>query len=185
MDVHIKDAAGNVVVICPSDRVVEQVDRLKQFGLGFVLDQEALNAVKTETIKLIEQKAAEFHMRIVGTNDKTREMRFALNLECAKRLLAGQASISDQQMLQMQWEANQAAEHPVLKGKTLAQFAQWIVDFEKITMLGAGMIEATLIKGRALINTAQTIDEVEQVKIQLAQEAERIYQELIQNNSTP
>lgn len=185
MDVHIKDPAGNVVVICHSDRVVEQIDRLKQFGLVFVLDQEVLNAVKTETIRIIDQKAAEFHMRIVGTNDKAREMRFALNLECAKRLLAGQASVSEQQMLQMQWEANRAAEHPVLKGKTLEQFAQWIVDFEKITMLGAGVIEATLIKGRALVNAAQTVDELEQVKIQLAQEAERIYQELIQNNYTP
>lgn len=178
MDVHIKDAAGNVVVICPSDRVVDQIDRLKQFGLGFVLDQEALNAVKTETIKLIEQKANEFHALVVGTNDKNREARFALNLELAQKLIAGTATAIEQQALQMQLDANQQAGHPFLTDKTLQQFAQWIVQFKEYTTLGSALIETTLIKGRAAINAAQNIEQIEQIKAQLAQQAQAAFERL-------
>ena len=178
MDVHIKDAAGNVVVICSSDRVVEQIDRLKQFGLGFVLDEHVLNAVKTETIILIEQKAAEFHALVVGTDDSRRAERFALNLELAQKLIAGTATAVEQQALQMQLDANQQAGHPVLKGKTLQQFAGWIVQFKSYTTLGSALIESTLIRGRAAINAAQSIEEIEQIKVQLAQQAQAAFGKL-------
>lgn len=140
-----------------------------------------LEDIKQQVIEQIEQAANAYHARIVGTMDRNRETRFALNLAAAKKVLLGTATDIERQMLFLQLEANQQAGHPVLVGKTLEQFAQWIVDFEKITMLGAGMIESTLIKGKALVNEAKSIDEVEQAKVTLAQEAERIYQDLVKN----
>lgn len=135
-----------------------------------VLDQE-LSAAKTTAIVLIEQKASDYHALVVGTADKGREARFALNLECAKRLLAGEASAAERQMLQVQLEANQAAQHPVLLGKSLEQFARWIIDYEEKMLLGAAAIEATLIQRKAMVNAAQNIDELEQIKSQLSQKS--------------
>lgn len=145
-----------------------------------VLSLELAQA-KQSAVNGIEQIANQYHARIVGTADRNREARFALNLEAAKKVLLGTATDIEQQMLFLQLEANQQAGHPVLVGKTLEQFAQWIVDFEKITMLGAGMIESTLIKGRTLVNAASSMDEIGQIKATLAQEAERIYQDLVKN----
>lgn len=178
MDVHIKDHEGNVVVICSSDRVVEQITRLNQIGLGFVIDKAVLDAVKTETITLIEQKANEFHALIVGTDDPRRAERFALNLELAQKLIAGTATAIEQQALQMQLDANQQAGHPFLTDKTLQQFAQWIVAFKDYSTLGSGLIEATLIKGRAAVNAAQSIEEIEQIKFQLAAQAQAAFERL-------
>ncbi len=134
--------------------------------------------IRKQAIELIEQKANEFHALIVGTNDSRRAERFALNLELAQKLIAGSASAVEQQALQMQLDANQQAAHPVLTGKSLQQFAQWIVQFKDFTTLGSGLIEATLIKGRAAINAAQSIEEIEQIKAQLAQLAQAAFTQL-------
>lgn len=142
-----------------------------------VLDQE-LSAAKTTAIRLIEQKANEFHSLVVGTADKSREARFALNLELAQKLLAGTASAVEQQALQMQLDANQQAGHPILTGKTLQQFATWIVQYKDFSTLGSGLIEATLIKGRAAINAAQSITEIEAIKQQLAAQAQSSFEQL-------
>ena len=142
-----------------------------------VIDQE-LSAAKTAAIVLIGQKANEFHSLVVGTADKSREARFALNLELAQKLLAGTANAIEQQALQIQLDANQQAGHPVLSGKTLEQFAVWIVQFKTYATLGSGLIEATLIKGRAAINAAQSIDEIEQIKAQLATQAQTAFEQL-------
>lgn len=102
-----------------------------------------------------------------------------MNLESAKKVLAGNASETERQMLQLQLDANQQARHPALMGKTLEQFALWIVDFEKIMLLGAWVIVSTRVKGIALTNSAKSVDEVKQIKATLAQDAERPYQGLI------
>lgn len=137
-----------------------------------------LDAAKAAAIALVEQKASEFHALIVGTNDVRRAERFALNLELAQKLLAGTANDIEQQALQMQLDANQQAGHPVLSGKTLEQFAQWIVQYRDFSTLGSGLIEATLIKGRAAINAAQGIEEIEQIKLQLAAQAQAAFEQL-------
>lgn len=142
-----------------------------------VIAQELL-AAKAAAIRLIEQKANEFHALVVGTNDPRRAERFALNLELAQKLLAGTATAIEQQSLQMQLDANQQAGHPVLSGKTLEQFAQWIVQYKDFSTLGSGLIESTLIKGRAAINAAQSIDEIEQIKAQLATQAQTAFEQL-------
>lgn len=142
-----------------------------------LLDKE-LQAAKFDAINLIEQKANEFHALVVGTADKSREARFALNLELAQKLLAGTASAIEQQALQMQLDANQQANHPILTGKTLEQFAQWIVQYKDFSTLGSGLIESTLIKGRAAINAAQSIEEIEQIKLQLAAQAQAAFEQL-------
>lgn len=137
-----------------------------------------LDDVKQQAIGLIEQKANEFHALVVGTADKSREARFALNLELAQKLLAGTTSAVEQQTLQMQLDANQQAGHPILTGKTLQQFAEWIVQYKDFSTLGSGLIESTLIKGRAAINAAQSIDEIEQIKAQLAAQAQAAFEQL-------
>jgi len=142
------------------------------------VDASALDLSKNAALELIEQKAGEYHAKIVGTADKSREARFALNLECAKKMIAGTATDAEQQMLQLQYDANKAAGHPVISKITLQQFAQWIVNFESITTLGAGLIEATLIKGRAAINAAQRVEEIEQIKVQLAAQAQAAFEQL-------
>ena len=136
-----------------------------------MIDAE-LVAAKSTAITLIEQKASEFHALVIGTNDPRRAERFALNLELAQKLIAGTATAVEQQALQMQLDANQQAAHPVLTNKDLQWFAQWIVQFKDFTTLGSGLIEATLIKGRAAVNAAQSIEEIEQIKAQLAQQAQ-------------
>lgn len=147
-------------------------------------DELILEYYKQQAIEQIVQKANAYHTLVVGTDDKNRETRFALNLELAQRLLAGTATAVEQQALQVQLDANQYAGHPVLKGKTLQQFAQWIVDFKDYTALGSGLIEATLIKGRAAINAAQSIEEIEQIKAQLATDAQNAFTQLSQKIST-
>ncbi len=137
-----------------------------------------LYEIKKQAIELIEQKANEFHVLVVGTNDPRRAERFALNLELAQKLIAGTASDVEQQALQMQLEANQQAGHPLLTGKTLQQFAGWIVQFKSYTTLGSALIETTLIKGRAAINAAQSIEEIEQIKAQLAHQAQAAFVQL-------
>lgn len=147
----------------------------EHFGIALM---PHLDDVKQQAIGLIEQKANEYHALVVGTADKSREARFALNLELAQKLLAGTASVVEQQALQMQLEANQQAGHPVLSDKTLEQFAQWIVQYKDFSTLGSGLIESTLIKGRAAINAAQSIEEIEQIKQQLAAQAQAAFEQL-------
>lgn len=142
-----------------------------------IIDAELANA-KQAAIALIEHKANEFHALVVGTNDPRRAERFALNLELAQKLVAGAASTVEQQALQWQLDANQQAGHPFLTGKTLQQFAGWIVQFKEYTVRGSALIEATLIKGRAAINAAQSIEEIEQIKAQLAQQAQAAFVQL-------
>ena len=142
-----------------------------------VIDAE-LSTAKNVAIRLIEQKASEFHALVVGTNDPRRAERFALNLELAQKLIAGTASAVEQQALQMQLDANQQAAHPILTNKDLQWFAQWIVQFKDFTTLGSGLIEATLIKGRAAVNAAQSIEDIEQIKAQLAQQAQAAFTQL-------
>lgn len=142
------------------------------------VDAAYLAAIKKQAIALIEKKANEFHALVVGTDDKNREARFALNLELAQKYLVGTASAVEQQTLQMQLDANQLANHPVLAGKSLQFFAQWITQFKQYTTLGSALIESTLIKGRAAINAAQSIEEIEQIKTQLAQEAQTAFAQL-------
>lgn len=137
-----------------------------------------LDEIKKQAISLIEQKANEFHALVVGTNDSRRAERFALNLELAQKLLAGTATAVEQQALQMQLDANQQAAHPVLTGKNLQQLAQWIVQYKDFSTLGSGLIEATLIKGRAAVNAAQRIEEIEQIKVQLAHQAQAAFTQL-------
>ncbi len=137
-----------------------------------------LAAIKKQAIALIEQKANEFHALVMGTNDPRRAERFALNLELAKRLVAGTASVVDQRSLQIQLDANQLAGHVVLADKTLRDFAEWIVDFEEYTTLGSALIESTLIKGRAAINAAQSVEQIDQIKAQLAQDAQAAFVQL-------
>ena len=142
-----------------------------------MIDAELVVA-KAAAIALIEQKASEFHALVIGTNDPRRAERFALNLELAQKLIAGTATAVEQQSLQMQLDANQQAGHPILTGKTLQQFAQWIVQYKDFSTLGSGLIEATLIKGRAAVNAAQSIEEIEQIKAQLAQQAQAAFTQL-------
>ncbi len=137
-----------------------------------------LDYSKKVAVEIIERKANEFHALVVGTADKSREARFALNLELAQKLIAGTATAIEQQSLQMQLDANQQAGHPVLKGKTLQQFAQWIVQFQTYTTLGSGLIEATMIKGRAAIHAAPSIESIEQIKAQLAAQAQAAFEQL-------
>lgn len=137
-----------------------------------------LDDVKQHAIELIEQKANEYHALVVGTNDSRRAERFALNLELAQKLIADTASDVEQQALQMQLDANQQAGHPVLTDKNLQFFAQWITQFKEYTLLGSALIESTLIKGRAAINAAQSITEIEAIKQQLATQAQASFEQL-------
>lgn len=159
--------------------VTDDVNHARLFAehFGITLTPH-LDDVKQQAIALIEQKANEFHALVVGTNDPRRAERFALNLELAQKLIAGTATAVEQQALQMQLDANQQAGHPILTGKTLQQFAQWIVQFKDFTTLGSGLIEATLIKGRAAVNAAQSIEEIEQIKAQLAHQAQAAFEQL-------
>jgi hypothetical protein len=141
-------------------------------------DELILGHYKQQAIEQIEQKANEYHALIVGTDDLRRAERFALNLELAQKYLAGTASVVEQQALQMQLEANQAAGHPLLTGKTLQQFAGWIVQFKTYSVLGSALIESVLIKGRAAVNAAQSINEINSIKANLAQEAEIAFEQL-------
>lgn len=163
-------ATGAIVSIFYDEAIAHQLFNGDQFSIELELD-----AAKAAAIALVEQKANEFHALIVGTNDPIRAERFALNLELAQKLLAGTATAIEQQSLQVQLDANQQAGHPVLSGKTLEQFAQWIVQFKTYTTLGSGLIEATLIKGRAAINAAQSVEEIELIKQQLAEQAQAAF----------
>lgn len=173
---------SKVPYVDDSNNVILWTDSLQtahamSLSLGITL-KPALSHVQKEAIELIEQKANEYHALVVGTNDSRRAERFALNLELAQKLIAGTASDVEQQALQMQLEANQQAGHPVLTGKTLQQFAGWIVQFKEYTTLGSALIETTLIKGRAAINAAQSIEQIEQIKAQLAQQAQAAFAQL-------
>ena len=178
----VPDLVGTTYYLDDAERVM--TERGAELPAGATLEKpesviarELANA-KQAAIKLIESKANEFHALVVGTDDSRRAERFALNLELAQRLLAGTASAIDQQALQMQLDANQQARHPLLTGKTLQQFAGWIVQFKSYTTLGSGLIEATLIKGRAAVNAAQSIEQIEQIKAQLAQQAQAAFTQL-------
>lgn len=171
MEIYLKDKTGNIVAICKVDRIFEQIKHFRTLGLDALVDTEALNLVKEFVISDIESTLDANHAQIVGTTDPSREARFALNLACAKKLLAGGATPTERQMLQLQLEANQQAKHPVLVNKTVEQFAQWIVDYEEKMLIGAATIEATLIQRKAMVNAAQNIDELEQIKSQLSQKS--------------
>lgn len=131
-----------------------------------------LDDVKQQTIELIEQNARDFHELVVGTADKSREARFALNLELAQKLLAGTASAVEQQALQMQLDANHQANHPILKNKNLNELAEWIKELGEKSIKGSGLIEAIRTTGIALVSAAQSIDEIEQIKQQLLEQAQ-------------
>ena len=180
--IRIRDADNQIIALVNSDDVALCIARLSM-PMG---DKSApyagvhadLDDLKLVAIELIEQKASEFHALVIGTNDPRRAERFALNLELAQKLIAGTASAVEQQALQMQLDANQQAAHPVLTNEDLQWFAQWIVQFKDFTTLGSGLIEATLIKGRAAVNAAQSIEEIEQIKAQLAQQAQAAFEQL-------
>lgn len=167
------DASGSVFIVADNMNQVQ----LMAANLGIALTPH-LDDIKQQAIVLIEQKANEFHALVVGTADKSREARFALNLELAQKLLAGTASVVEQRALQMQLDANQQVRHPILTGKNLQQFAAWIVQYKDFSTLGSGLIESTLIKGRAAINAAQSIEEIEQIKVQLAAQAQSAFEQL-------
>ncbi len=171
----VPDLVGTTYYLDDAERVM--TERGIDLPTGATLTKPA-SVAKQAAIALIEQKANEFHALVVGTNDKNREARFALNLELAQKLIAGTASDVEQQALQMQLEANQQAGHPLLTGKTLQQFAGWIVQFKDFTTLGSALIESTLIKGRAAINAAQSIAEIEAIKQQLAAQAQAAFEQL-------
>ena len=135
--------------------------------------------LRREAIRRIQKKANEYQEQVVGTNDDYRFQRFRLNLESAKAIVAGTATSYQESMLTQQLDANIAAEHPVVKDLDLAGFANWIIAFELVTVLGAGYIESVLITGAALINTAESSAEIEAILEQLAIDAEVKYQELI------
>lgn len=182
MQVRIRDDTNQIIAIVDASDVDLCIQRLSTPIFSDTAAYRGVHAdlddVKAAAIALVEQKAGEFHALIVGTNDPRRAERFALNLELAQKLLAGTATAVEQQALQMQLDANQQAGHPVLTGKTLEQFAQWIVQFKTYTTLGSGLIEATLIKGRAAINAAQSIESIEQIKAQLAAQAQAAFEQL-------
>lgn len=178
MEIHLKNGEGDIVAICDHSVIAQQLMRFAEIGIELQIDVDALVILKSMAIEIIEKSANRYHTIVVGTPDKNRETRFALNLELAQKLLAGTASAVEQQTLQVQLDANQQTGHPVLSGKTLEQFAQWIVQYKNFSIIGSGLIESTLIKGRAAINAAQSIEEIEQIKQQLAAQAQASFEQL-------
>ncbi len=139
----------------------------------------SLQAVKDEAIRRISDKANGYQRQIIGTEDADRAKRFEMNLAAAKALQAGIATEAQSDMLKLQLDANKYAEHPVLKDATLDEFAQWIVGYDDLTTQAIGLIENVLIVGRAQVNKAQSVTEIDAIIKQLAKQAEEQFQLLV------
>ncbi len=139
----------------------------------------AFQSVKDEAIHRIAEKANTYQNKIIGTDDPSRAKRFEVNLVAAKALLAGIATEAQTSMLQLQLDANKYAEHPVLKDATLDEFARWIADYDELTTKAIGLIENTLIVGRAKVEKAVSESEINTIIEQLAEQAEQQFSELV------
>ncbi len=139
----------------------------------------SLKAVKDEAIRRISDKANGYQRQIIGTEDADRAKRFEMNLKAAKSLLAGIANEAQTSMLQLQLDANEFAGHSLIKDMTLEQFAGWIVSYDDIATKAIGLIENVLIVGRAQVNNAGSVEEIDAIIKQLAKQAEEQFQLLV------
>ena len=60
----------------------------------------------------------------------------------------------------------------------LDQFADWIIEYETLTLLGAGLIESILITGRAAVWKANSQAEINAILGGLVEQANTAYQQL-------
>lgn len=138
-----------------------------------------LDHKKRVAVREIEKAANEYQSKIIGTTDSLRAERFKLNLLAAHALISSTATAEQTAMLQNQLDANVITQHPQITGMSLNQFAQWIVNFEKIAVLGSGLIEKVLILGRAAIWNAESSAEIAQIKANLRAQAESEFAALL------
>lgn len=127
---------------------------------------------KREAIRKIEKKANEYQSKVVGTNDNFRSLRFQFNAEAARHYVSGTAADYHTSMLQMQLDANIAANNQPYASLDLATFAAVIVGLERIMFMGVGLVEYVLITGRSYVNEADTAAEIDEALERLSVEAE-------------
>ena len=90
----------------------------------------------------IEIAADDFQTKFLGATTAKREQRFALNLASAKRLLEGgytNQDLENADLFSMQSQADAQNQ-----GRSAAEFANWIVEWESKSVAIAGAIESFL-----------------------------------------
>lgn len=146
-----------------------------------VRSNNGLDQYKREAILRVSKKADEYQEKVVGTNDSARFERFKVNLKAAKAYLNDTATSEQASCLNIQLITNKAVGHPVIVDFDLKQFAEWIVSFEKVTILGSAYIESVLIEGSVRINAAESKDEVDNIISELSVKSEEKFNELMKD----
>lgn len=127
----------------------------------------------------IELAADDFQTMFLGATTAKREQRFALNLATAKRLLAGGYTNSDLEAADLYSMQSQSTAQD--EGRTPAEFAQWIVEWESKSVTISGAIEAFLKQAKmSLPNMPYLIDPQVQAefKVSLRQQAVAMFESL-------